>query len=715
MAATDLCKQCAAIFSEHHELPANIKEPFKFGYGKYTLYDNVDAFLAAAEAGCVICRRIHREAHRGWWERLAHDMKQKVSISKSAFFYMQYALVPSDGMLRVEFEVKGSLIERNTYKHLNIPLRIVPNADAFDAARGVDLTPNTGPGQAWFVARQWLQTCLDSHQSCRQDKEDFQPTRLIYIGESPNNPARLCHTKDLPSRVPYISLSHRWGNIQIFRLLHENIEQLGKELPLDKLPKTFLDAMEVTRCLGLEYIWIDSLCIIQDDVDDWRYEAARMGDVYRYSWCNVAATGFEDSKRGMLVRRDSRMVAPLIVERNYEYKKSILPFAVQSMPTAGGNEWDPPAKFRSHTKEKARRQAIFPNGGYVCFDERFWERGITLAPLMGRGWVFQERLLSPRTLHFGAEQLFWECREAESCEAFPEGLPRDFHQNATYKAERAADALGVTSDLSSLQTALDAWNAVLASYTCAELTKQSDRLPALSGVAKDMQNVLKSKYLAGLWEISLLYQLLWRLDRPDRLGIETSGAPSWSWASTAGTVLGNNLVPSPELAERTLAKLIDADVEPVGDEMGEVKTGAITISGTMIHLFPTPKRFDPLEYGQKLEDILSPWLFFWPYGTREYTKYSAENQKPRGVEIDPVIYQDRREELDEVYLLPVVNYDGIVKGLVIIPVESNNLGGPWKRCGMFEFRPNAKGAKKLDALIAELDQVEGGHRTIQII
>ena len=60
MAATDLCKQCAAIFSEHHELPANIKEPFKFGYGKYTLYDNVDAFLAAAEAGCVICKRIHR-------------------------------------------------------------------------------------------------------------------------------------------------------------------------------------------------------------------------------------------------------------------------------------------------------------------------------------------------------------------------------------------------------------------------------------------------------------------------------------------------------------------------------------------------------------------------------------------------------------------------------------------------------------------------------
>ncbi|KAI1372074.1 heterokaryon incompatibility protein-domain-containing protein [Hypoxylon crocopeplum] len=712
----ELCAQCTAIFNEHHELPVEIKEPFKFRYGKYRLYDNVDAFLAAVTAGCAICKRIHREVQRGWWERLAHDMKQKVSISKAAFFHMEYALVPSDGSFRVEFEVKGCLIQPRIYKHINLPLRIVAINEAVGPLTGANLSTNTGPGQAWLLARQWLQTCLDSHQSCYYDDGDFQPTRLLYIGEGLGDPARLCHTKDLPSRVRYISLSHRWGNVQIFRLLLDNIQALEQALPLDILPKTFIDAIEVTRSLGAQYIWIDSLCIIQDDVDDWRHEAARMGDVYRYSWCNVAATGFEDSKRGMLVRRDSRIVAPLAVRRDYQYKKSMLPFAVQVMPTAGGSDLDPPAKFRSHAKEEARRQAIFPNGNYVCFDERFWERGITLAPLMGRGWVFQERLLSPRTLHFGAEQLFWECRETEACEAFPTGLPRDFHHGATYKARRAADGLDIASDLSSLQTALDAWNAVLASYTSASLTRQSDRLPALSGVAKDMQNVLKSKYLAGLWEICLLYQLLWRLEGPDRADTETSGAPSWSWASTAGAVIGNNLVPSPDLAERTVAKLVNANVQPVDDEMGEVIAGTITISGTLVHLFPTPKRFDILEYGQKLEDILSPWIFFWPYGTREYTKYSAENQgKPRGMEIDPVIYQDREKQLDEVYLLPIINQDSAVRGLVLVPVEPENLDGPWKRCGMFEFRSDAKGAKKLDALLAELSEANGGNRTIQLV
>ncbi|KAI1761020.1 heterokaryon incompatibility protein-domain-containing protein [Hypoxylon sp. FL1150] len=711
----DLCDQCSAIINKHHELPPQITEPFKFGYGKYTLYEDADAFLASVRAGCVICKRIHGEAHSKWWERLARDMKQKVSISKSAWFHMQYALVPSEGALRVEFEVKGGLIDMHHFRHLRIPLRIVATADAFDAARGADLATDTGPGPAWSIARGWLQTCLESHRSCGHDKGDFLPTRLLYIGTGPGDPARLCYTKYLKSRVQYISLSHRWGNIQIFRLLRENRLELEKKLPLDRLPKTFLDAMEVTRCLGAEYIWIDSLCIVQDDQSDWRYEAARMGDVYRYSWCNVAATGFEDSKRGMLVERDSRVVAPLYIRRHYRYKKSLLPFAVQSMPTAGGNTFDPPAKFRSHAQEQARRTAIFPNGDYVCFDERFWDRGITLAPLMGRGWVFQERLLSPRTLHFGADQLFWECREAESCEAFPNGLPRDFHRSATYKSERAADALGRVTDESSRKTALDAWNAVLLSYTSAELTKQCDRLPALSGVAKDMQNVLESRYLAGLWEAALLYQLLWRLEQPDRLGIETSGAPSWTWASTAGTVVGNNLVPSHELAERTLAELIEANVQPLDDEMGEVEAGSVTISATMIHLIPTPKRFDPREIGQKLEDVLSPWIFFWPYGTRDYTKYSAESQKPRGVEIDPIIHQDRSQKLDEVYLLPIVNHDGTVKGLVVVPIDPENLDGPWKRCGMFEFKPGAKGAENIDALIAEQDKMEGGHRTIQLI
>lgn len=548
---------------------------------------------------------------------------------------------------------------------------------------------------------------------CGRDAGSFKPTRLIFIGDD-SSPARLCDSADLSPTLEYTSLSHRWGKVMILRLLTTNKRDFKEELPLQEFPTTFLDAIEFTRYIGLQYIWIDSLCIIQDDVDDWRQEAARMGDVYRFSYCNIAATGFEDSKRGMLVRRDPSLVAPLLIKRNCEYPKGKLPFAVQAMPTAGGPVFDPPMKFRSHAREHARRQQVFPDGQYVCFYDRFWNDAITNAPLSSRGWVFQERLLSPRTIHFGTEQLFWECREAEACETFPLGLPRHFHEGSTYKSERAVSDLDdAVEDETSLQTAMSAWNAVLASYTAATLTKQSDRLPALSGVAKDMQKVLRSKYVCGLWERFFVYQLLWRLEVPDTPDVITSGAPSWSWAATAGRVIGSTSAPTAELSK--VCQILDVQVESLSDEMGEVSVGTICVSGVLVHLFPTPKRFDIREYGQKLEDTLTPFIFFWPYGTREYTTYSSEVQgKRNGVEIDPVIHMDRNPWPEEVYLLPLLARQDFAQGLVVVPVDLNELGGPWKRCGMFEFTSDLKGASSFNKLIQELGKSAEGQRTIYI-
>jgi hypothetical protein len=166
-------------------------------------------------------------------------------------------------------------------------------------------------------------------------------------------------------------LSHCWGTTPIFRLLTGNIETLQKSLPVEHLPQTFQDAILLTRRLGIEYIWIDSLCIIQDSITDWAKESVTMGDVYKHAYCNIAATGFPDGQKGLYVKRDPQLL-------------QLLEFRIPSGP---------------------RKNRDIPSGSYYCIDS-VWENEVIDAPLNKRAWVFQERYLSPRILHFGARQLF---------------------------------------------------------------------------------------------------------------------------------------------------------------------------------------------------------------------------------------------------------------------------------------------------------------------
>jgi hypothetical protein len=107
-----------------------------------------------------------------------------------------------------------------------------------------------------------------------------------------------------PGPIEYLTLSHCWGKDQIFRLLETNIDQLRKAIPTNRLPQTFQQAIALTKRMGHRYIWIDSLCIIQDSEDDWHYESSRMGDVYKNSFCNISATAAEDGRMGLFFERD---------------------------------------------------------------------------------------------------------------------------------------------------------------------------------------------------------------------------------------------------------------------------------------------------------------------------------------------------------------------------------------------------------------------------
>jgi hypothetical protein len=169
-------------------------------------------------------------------------------------------------------------------------------------------------------------------------------------------------------RAPYIALSHSWGKTRHIVTEKKNIENHKRGIPLDSLPKTFQDAVELTKSIGLRYIWIDSLCIIQDDTNDWKNEAAKMAEVYRNARCTVAATGSKGDQEGIFLERLQQDII------NLRYN------AANTFIAATYSEEDVASMIELHK-----------------------------SPLSTRAWTMQERLLSRRTIHFTKSRVIWEC------------------------------------------------------------------------------------------------------------------------------------------------------------------------------------------------------------------------------------------------------------------------------------------------------------------
>lgn len=144
------------------------------------------------------------------------------------------------------------------------------------------------------------------------------PKRLLHIydaGGKGDLSASLCQGSTLPSDTPYLTLSHRWGKQEFLKLTQENISQLEKHIPMDELSPTFRDAFYMTYSLGFSYIWIDSLCILQDDKQDWRQESEAMRRIYKGAACNIAAfSNQEDKEQGFLpLQRQIHPIVPPLV------------------------------------------------------------------------------------------------------------------------------------------------------------------------------------------------------------------------------------------------------------------------------------------------------------------------------------------------------------------------------------------------------------------
>jgi hypothetical protein len=254
-----------------------------------------------------------------------------------------------------------------------------PPFDRDDILIGFSVLPEPEGAARFALLRTWLEWC-DTNHACNRENvkpQRVSPTRLIYVGHVDPEVLRL-HVPRGDEGVEYTALSHRWGNDPPSKddpqycTTDGNIATRLNKFSLSELPKTFQDAVRVTRELGIEYLWIDSLCIIQWNPEDWKREAGRMEDVFASAYCTLAATSAVDSKAGFLARNTSN-----------EYVR---------VQDATGNEV------------------------CVCTHMDDFENDVEEAELNNRAWVMQERVLAKRTIHFSDNQTYWECGEGVHCE-----------------------------------------------------------------------------------------------------------------------------------------------------------------------------------------------------------------------------------------------------------------------------------------------------------
>ena len=169
-------------------------------------------------------------------------------------------------------------------------ISITPYAEILKHSRS-HLGESTASYETIELSKKWMQLCRTTHPKCKR-RHGFLPTRLVdvYTEKSGNSKVRLVRGIELHEDVDYLTLSHCWGKQLPFRLLKRNSKQLYDGFDTRELPKTFQDAILTVKRLCQRYIWIDSLCIVQDDMDDWFAESRQMGKIYQMSLCNIAAT-----------------------------------------------------------------------------------------------------------------------------------------------------------------------------------------------------------------------------------------------------------------------------------------------------------------------------------------------------------------------------------------------------------------------------------------
>lgn len=414
------------------------------------------------------------------------------------------------------------------------------------------------------IAQEWVRRCEASHMECLGTSIPYLPTRVIDVGTQEDwTDLRITHARE--KKAPYIVLSHCWGGPVAPMLTSRTIHIFQDQLPFSELPANFRDAITITKRLGFRYLWIDSLCIIQDSREDWTQESKKMGLIYRNSTLAISAMASKSSKHG-------------IIPQNLQVE---LP-----LPR--------PVKVRLSKDSEAAITVLRQD-----FDEETLRILDIRSPVSNRAWCLQESLLSPRHLYYGRCQIYWRCPAGyQAADGTSSGLRvPEFtfpHVSAVlYRDIRRSQG----EALSSVRLLLQDYYTLVENYSQRRLTFSSDKLPAFSGISGRIHPVIGGIYLAGLWTKDLAAGLLWQKEMRTCKHVETYRAPSWSWAVTDESVLFYKKDALPQSS--VYIKLIDyrVDLKDETNPYGEITSASITVRGLTLPLIRSGQHFQG--YGQQ--------------------------------------------------------------------------------------------------------------------
>jgi hypothetical protein len=376
---------------------------------------------------------------------------------------------------------------------------------------------STASLESFTRAITWLGECCSTH-ACGQriplrntlamprDDDDTMdvdtefttwPSRLIDVsslGTDSASDVKLVDNLD-GSKKQYITLSYCWGILKhTLRTTSRSLRLRKTRIHYSSMPRTFRDVVTIARRLGVQYVWIDALCIIQDDISDWERESVKMGGIYSLAYVTVAADAGEDSDAGCFNIKSSSQEEHL----DSGGTTGLAPFELKSTLPNGTTS----SIFLWDTSRSTRKASPLEIDG---------------SPLSDRGWCCQERILSPRILHYTRTQLFWECRETLLAEDNLRPWTIAGEDGFSTVCGLARNLYGTTTNQEGLRRLLGIWyhQVVSQTYSRRKLTYPDDKLSAISGLARAFSRHIREPYLAGLWLTNedLAWGLSWRCRR----------------------------------------------------------------------------------------------------------------------------------------------------------------------------------------------------------
>ncbi|KAJ9615890.1 hypothetical protein H2200_001967 [Cladophialophora chaetospira] len=437
---------------------------------------------------------------------------------------------------------------------------------------GRPVAANSDPAYCSDWITKWLSRCEKEHPRCQRPiitsrttniephKSEYSddaplPPRLIEVGSSTSKTLSLRETRGMRGR--YCALSYSWGRSKSFKTSKATYQERLRGFALDDLPTTIRDAIRLTRALQFQFIWVDALCIVQDDKLDWAENSAIMDQIYGFATITIAASLCDDKWHSL-------------------YRKRNQPQSI---------------RISSLSNTKSR---IKPERGVMTISRRdgVFSDIFMAAPLASRAWTLQEWLLSRRTVHITSEQIFWECQER--------GFGEDgssFDQSFSSRVFLPPAGISPKPDLTQM---LSRWKGVVDAYSQRKLFATSDKLPALAGLAHQFQQLTDASYLAGMWREEMPLGLLWTVQTSSLVETGRSApewrAPSWSWASIDGAVhcdgyQGLVLMASPgPTLEQLEIVASEITLKNEANPFGEVTKAVLRVRGKAQRLRRKPQR-----------------------------------------------------------------------------------------------------------------------------